>query len=127
MPVRASSQQQKLTRAELRDIALRRRGDPDVYALLWEIKRLHGVLVRASELTWPIHQALPDLTSRETVLRRLTDLLEAEPAIDDPTPSRPGKPERVPATGHAEQRAKMIREEANLSDRDAKRQARARR
>ena len=61
----------KMKRSELHEIAVRRRGDPDVKALLMEIKRLHGVLVQAHELTRPIYHALPDLTARETVL--LTD------------------------------------------------------
>ena len=39
-----------MTHSELHDIAVRRRGDADVKALLLEIKRLHGVLVRAHEL-----------------------------------------------------------------------------
>ena len=39
-----------MTRAQLHEIAVRRRGDPDVKALLLEIKRLHGVLVQANDL-----------------------------------------------------------------------------
>ena len=77
-----------MKRSELHEIAVRRRGDPDVKALLLEIKRLHGVLVQAHELTGPIYHALPDLTARETVLRRLTDLLESEPATDSPIESK---------------------------------------
>jgi hypothetical protein len=75
-----------MTRSALHEIAVRRRGDADVKTLLLEIKRLHGVLVEAHEMTGPIYQVLPDLTERETVMRRLIDLLEAEPAIDDSAP-----------------------------------------
>jgi hypothetical protein len=58
-----------------------------VKALLLEIKRLHCVLVRA-RTHGPIYEALPDLTARKTVLRPLTDLLESEPALEDPGPTQ---------------------------------------
>ena len=90
---------------ELHEIAVCRRGDADVKALLLEIKRLHGFLVQAYATTGPIHKALPDLTSRETVLRRLTDLLEAEPAIDGLIDSHSGKPQHDGLTENEGERA----------------------
>ena len=94
-----------MKRSELHEIAVRRRGDPDVKALLLEIKRLHGVLVQAHELTGPIYHERPDLTARKTVLRRLTDLLESEPAIGDPSNSHSGKLQSVGPTENEGERA----------------------
>jgi hypothetical protein len=39
-----------LSRPELQEIQARRRDDPDVMALLWEIKRMRAVLLFADQL-----------------------------------------------------------------------------
>src|SRR5687767_3880325 len=71
-----------LTRDQLHEIAVRRRGDADVLMLLLEIKRLHGVLVRAHDLTAALPHYPDDLNAAYSV-RRIGELLEAEPAIDE--------------------------------------------
>ena len=115
----------KLSLEELRDIARQRRGDSDVQALLWEIKRLHDLLVTARDMTNPVAAVL-DLTARETVLRRLEELLEDEPALREQVDSRYGKPKREPTTGYAQRRIAQV-EQDELDEREAKRRARERR
>ena len=39
-----------LTKVQLREIQSRRQGDADVRALLWEIRRLHGLVLRAHQI-----------------------------------------------------------------------------
>ena len=70
-----------MTRDQLHEIAVRRRGDPDVKTLLLEIKRLRGVLVQANELA----AALPRLDglNRDYTDQRLVELLGEEPAITE--------------------------------------------
>ena len=82
-----------MTRSQLHEIAVRRRGDADLKTLLREITRLHGVLVRAPELTRHLVKHDGELTARQPI-KRLLELLESEPAVDEqPRPAR-GKPKR---------------------------------
>lgn len=103
----------EMTRSELHELAVRRRGDPDVLTLLLEIKRLHGVLVEAHRVAGGLPRYEEDLNASAGVMR-LLELLQAEPAIDDPAPANYGGPDRE---GPAE----------NEGDRAAKRAAREKR
>jgi hypothetical protein len=46
-----------LTAAQLREIWLRNQNE-DMLAVLWEVKRLRGLLVRASHLHWTFREEL---------------------------------------------------------------------
>jgi len=70
-----------VTRSELHEIATRRRGDPDVKALLVEIKRLHSVLASVQKATAALPRYDENLNAAAGVLR-LLELLEDEPATD---------------------------------------------
>lgn len=50
IPARFSPRMMPMTHSGLHEVAVRRQGDPDVMALLLEIRRLHGVLVEAHKL-----------------------------------------------------------------------------
>jgi hypothetical protein len=67
----------KLTRADLQ--AIRERSDsPDVRTLLWEIKRLRGLVLRADQLT----RVLDNLGgSKGMILDGLRAELEGEPCV----------------------------------------------
>lgn len=79
-----------MIRTQLDDIAVRRRGDADVKALLLEIKRLHGVLVSVNEIANGLGRHTED-PYELSVTDRLVALLEDEPAITKPPPPRRGK------------------------------------
>lgn len=82
-----------LTRDQLHEIAVRRRGDADVLALLLEIKRLHGVPVRAHDLA-AANPTYPDDLNASYTQQRLGELLREEPAIEAPQERSYGKPKR---------------------------------
>jgi hypothetical protein len=119
----------------LRTIADKRRDDPDVLALLWEIKRLHGVLVQSRDMLAELgrNNTDPDRGKRAYALLKALALepgviaateparIRHNPSLPDTRPPRRWKPERGPVTGHAEQRAKQVQEE---DEREAKRRAR---
>ena len=71
-----------LSKEQLHEIAVRRRGDPDVKALLLEIKRLHGTLTRveAHVSNLPHYADKVDVTLHSIVLR-VVDLLAEEPGL----------------------------------------------
>lgn len=48
-----------LTAAQLREIWLRNQNE-DMLAVLWEVKRLRGLVVRASHLHWTFRDELKD-------------------------------------------------------------------
>lgn len=97
-----------LTRDVLHEIGTRRRKDPDVTALLWDIKRLRDLLATiASNLAELRHE---EWAHREHFQARLEDLLEAERVRFDPGTSKPrrlygGKPERTGPEGTEGERA----------------------
>ena len=70
-----------MTRSQLHEIAVRRRGDADVKELLLEIKRLHGVLVQAHGLTSALSRT--DALNHDYTQERLVELLGEEPAVID--------------------------------------------
>ena len=71
-----------LTLPELRRIAQARRDDPDVRALLWEIKRLHHTLARAEDLREFIaSRCMEQYGGEADGLGNLGRLLEREPAV----------------------------------------------
>ena len=89
-----------MKRSELHEIAVRRRGDPDVKALLLEIKRLHGVLVQAHEFVGARRDQ--DGLNRDYTDERPVELLGEEPgrhrsAADDP---RQAQATGAGTTGH---------------------------
>ena len=75
---------QPMTREQLHDIAVSRRGDADVKSLLLEIKRLHGVLVKAYELAGALPRT--DGLNRDYTDQRLVELLGEEPAVNESHP-----------------------------------------
>ena len=122
-----STPERKLTRAELREIAVRRRDDGDVKALLWEIKRLHDVVARAEKLACGLSGYAENLNQR-CLLDQLRELFEDEPALTAPQEPAYGKrkPAR-PSENEGERRARWDREEREereLDEREAKRRAR---
>ena len=42
---------QPLSKSQLKEIQARRKGDPDIKALLWEIRLLHSHILRAHQLS----------------------------------------------------------------------------
>lgn len=71
-----------MTREHLRDYAQRRRDDPDVIALLWEIRRMRETLVDVREYFDVIYQAWREEVGGKLVaLERLKSLLGDEPAV----------------------------------------------
>lgn len=66
-----------LTAAELRDIGLRRDA-ADIVALLWEIKRLRSIVLRAHQYQLTVHGGAG---GSALVLNALRRELEGEPAI----------------------------------------------
>ena len=97
-----------MTRDQLHEIAVRRRGDADVKALLLEINRLHGVLAQAYELAGALPRT--EGLNRDYTDERLAELLGEEPAVIGAYP-RP----KAPVTQETE------------GDRAAKRRARVER
>lgn len=123
-----------LTRSQLHAIALRSRGDVDVKTLLLEIKRLHGAFAEAFDI-W---SSLPKPTWELEPMKRLSAILTAESAIarqqraqaerDVRPVGRHGKIRRgPPAETESQRRQRWDREERELTEREAKRQARDRR
>ncbi len=71
-----------LTLPDLRRIAQARRDDPDVRALLWEIKRLHLTLGITEDLRQSIERAWGDKVGGHLfALAQLRNLLIDEPAV----------------------------------------------
>ncbi|HZM44750.1 MAG TPA: hypothetical protein VFC14_07950 [Burkholderiales bacterium] len=98
----------QMIRSQLHAIAVRRRGDPDVAALLWEIKRLRDLLATIGAHLSELRHEEP--THREYFHSRLQDLLEAERVRFDPKTFKPGplydgKPERTGPEGTEGERA----------------------
>lgn len=80
-----------LTLPQLRRIAQERRDDPDVRALLWEIKRLHRTLVQAEDLREFAAERCVEQFGREADgLGNLGRLLEREPAVAEHKAKRGG-------------------------------------
>ena len=69
-----------LTLEQLRDIRDRRRGDADIFALLWDIRRLHGLVLRANQIQAMLPRATGDRTL-ELVLGEFRRLLAEEPVV----------------------------------------------
>jgi hypothetical protein len=118
-----------MIRSQLHAIAVRRRGDPDVKALLLEIKRLHEALADADDLFVVVPKDGFD-SQQLTTWKRLAAAMQAsraivrppeprgrrapDPSLPDSRPLKRWRPEReVPA--------------GNEGDRAAKRAARDRR
>ena len=97
----------QLTKEQLHEIAVRRRGDPDVKALLLEIRRLHGVLVRAYELAGA--QRDQDGLNREYTDERLVELLGEEPAVIEAHPRRAPVKQETEGDRAAKRRARVER------------------
>lgn len=77
-----------LTLNELRDIQARRLDDPDVRALLWEIKRLKGVIRMADD-----HREVIERAWREEVGGQLAGIWQLRVLLSnevDRSPARPG-------------------------------------
>lgn len=68
-----------LTRAQLQEIQERNKGNADVFALLWEIKRLHEIALRADQL----QRSLSDGGAPRIVLSALRSELKDDPIIAD--------------------------------------------
>lgn len=67
----------KLTKSDLHEIQ-ERNDSPDVRALLWEIKRLRGLVLRADQL----QKALGEMSgSQGLMLEGLRSELEGEPCV----------------------------------------------
>lgn len=67
-----------LTKAELQDIQQRRKGDQDVYRLLWEIHRLRSIVLRADQL----QRSVDSLGGGAgMILKLLRDELKGEPCV----------------------------------------------
>ena len=78
------NQPNALGMASLREIQARNRGNPDVRALLLEIKRLHGVVYRTESLRGAIDRAWKDKVGGQLAgLFALRTLLMDEPCIRD--------------------------------------------
>ena len=91
-----------MTRNELHEIAVRRRGDADVKALLLEIKRLHGVLARAFDLH--AARSAQEGLNRDYIDRQLDELLSEEPAVINA--HRPPQPAPEPRESEGDRAAK---------------------
>jgi len=117
-----------LTRDVLHEIGTRRRKDPDVQALLWEIRRLRELLAAAAGFSAELGHEQP--VHQEYFRGRLQDLLDEERVRFEPKTFRPkplygSKEQREPPMGHAQRRiAKYEAEEREKNEREAKRQAR---
>jgi hypothetical protein len=69
-----------LSRLELQEIQARRRDDPDVMALLWEIKRMRAVLLFADQL----QREMGVMSGPQgMVLEALRSRLEHEPCVSE--------------------------------------------
>lgn len=69
-----------LTRAQLHEIQERNPDSPDVRALLWEIKRLRGIVLRADQ----VQRSLGDIGGAVGVMvHGLRHELQGEPCIDE--------------------------------------------
>ena len=104
--------------------------------LLWEIRRLHEVLVQARNILAELgrYESDPERGKRAyAVLKALAnepagiaatapDRIRHNPSLPDTRPLMRWKPGREPGTGQAERRAQQVREE---NEREAKRQERA--
>jgi hypothetical protein len=91
-----------MTREQLHEIAVRRRGDADMKALLLEIKRLHGVLVRAFDLT--AARSAQEGLNRDCLDRQLEELLCEAPAVIEA--HRPPRPTEVKQETEGDRAAK---------------------
>lgn len=73
-----SSNHPKLTRRQLRAMWLRNVDSPDVIALLWEVKRLRGIALRADQLL----RALGPMGGAQGMMAEsLRAELEGEPCV----------------------------------------------
>lgn len=69
-----------LTQADLKAIQERRRDDPDVMALLWEIKRMRAVVLFADQL----QREMGVMSGPQgMVLEALRSRLKDEPCVDE--------------------------------------------
>lgn len=69
-----------LTTAQLQEIQARNQGNPDVYFLLWEIKRLHEIMRLADQL----QRSLGDVgAGANLILGALRRQLEGDPILAD--------------------------------------------
>jgi|GEM_PF-1370967 len=69
-----------LTREQLHDIAVRR--DPaDILPLLWEIKRLRAIVLRANQLQSSLYEGMGGAGG--LILRCLREELAGEPVIEE--------------------------------------------
>lgn len=66
-----------LTRQQLIEIRDRNKGNKDVSALLWEIKRLHAIVLRADQL----QRSLRNVGDATIILSTLREELEGDPII----------------------------------------------
>jgi hypothetical protein len=119
-----------LTRQDLHEIGVRRRGDRDVKALLWEVKRLRDLLVTVHGLAAQLRADEP--VHRDYYLWQLENVFEGERHRFDAVPAkavRPGggKPERGDVKHYARRRLEQVEEESGSTERRAKKEARARR
>lgn len=127
--------------AQLHAIAVRRRGDGEISALLWEIKRLHELIVQCNaaiaELdrydTDPARgkrtlQLLKALGKEPAIVDSLAPSRVRDPSLPDSHPLRRRRPEREPVTGYAQRRLAHDKEETHdLTERAEKRRSRERR
>src|SRR5262249_30281355 len=104
--------------------------DADVKALLWEIKRLRDVMGTAESMTRQLHSDQP--VHRDYFLGRLEELFARErywfgaKALESSS-LQGRKPERQAVTGYAQRRIEQVGEAAEATEREAKKEARARR
>jgi len=68
-----------MTRDELMDIQARRRADPDVYALLWEVFRLRATQLRMHNY---LRQS-PGSSTAQTIREAMQAELEEEPVVQE--------------------------------------------
>lgn len=94
-----------LTHGQLHDLGERRRGDEDVLALLWEIKRLHGVLeqlqLRAHQLTMQLKKEAREDQTAFHLACQLGDAIVEEPGLLKPLARNRAAPKNETIFEHA--------------------------
>ena len=127
--------------SQLHQIAVRRRGDGDIKALLWEIKRLHELIVQCQAMITELDRYDTDSARGKRTLQLLKALGKEpaaagslapprvrDPSLPDSRPLQRRKLEREPVTGYAQRRLAHNQEETrDLTERAEKRRSRERR
>ena len=109
-----------LSRMKLREIARRRRGDADVIALLWEIRRLHEAMADIYDLVLLLPKSQFDvqhvarwkclaaaMLASQMIVRQQNDAPRSrfDPSLPDTRPLKRWKPQREAPTENEEERA----------------------